>query len=243
MWVRYGAFGDSCTSSSSEHPNIFASASSLSMRGLLLPSSHRATEDLSTPRRRASSSWLSCFSCRSSRIRFNFTASLLLLCSLNSRFWPKLYKIFYCLSIQGEPLLLKITDLKGRHFPYNVIRGDSMSVTGDRLRALREEKGMSQEAVAEILGISRTAYNKYESGVIKPVRKLEELSALFGVSTDYILGQESEISEMLRESGQRVERQVKKYISLSESGRYMVDVMLDAVYEKEQDPLGRLFDK
>ena len=118
-----------------------------------------------------------------------------------------------------------------------------MSVTGDRLRALREEKGMSQEAVAEILGISRTAYNKYESGVIKPVRKLEELSALFGVSTDYILGQESEISEMLRESGQRVERQVKKYISLSESGRYMVDVMLDAVYEKEQDPLGRLFDK
>ena len=50
-----------------------------------------------------------------------------------------------------------------------------MSVTGDRLRALRKEKGISQEAVAEVLGITRTAYNKYESGVIKTVRKLEEL--------------------------------------------------------------------
>ena len=60
-----------------------------------------------------------------------------------------------------------------------------MSITGDRLRSLRESKGMSQEAVANFLGISRTAYNKYESGVIKPVRKLEGLSLLFGVSADY----------------------------------------------------------
>ncbi len=138
---------------------------------------------------------------------------------------------------------MKITDFKGVHFPYNVSRGDSMSVTGDRLRALREEKGLSQEAVAEILGISRTAYNKYESGVIKPVRKLEELSALFGVSTDYILGQESEVSGMLLKAGQKVECQVKKYIGLSDTGRYLVDIVLDAVYEKDKDPLGRMFDK
>ena len=117
-----------------------------------------------------------------------------------------------------------------------------MSVTGERLRALREEMGISQEAVAEALGISRTAYNKYESGVIKPVRKLEELSAFFDVSADYILGQENEISKGLRESGPRVELQVLKYIRLSESGKHMVDIMLDAVYEKERNPLGRMFD-
>ena len=118
-----------------------------------------------------------------------------------------------------------------------------MSVTGDRLRALREERGISQEAVAEALGITRTAYNKYESGAIKPVRKLEELSAFFDVSTDYILGQESEISKGLREFGPRVELQVLKYIRLSESGKHMVDIMLDAVYEKERNPLGRMFDR
>ena len=114
-----------------------------------------------------------------------------------------------------------------------------MSVTGDRLRALRKERGMSQEAVADALGISRTGYNKYESGDIRPVRKLEELSALFGVSTDYILGQETELSGMLQEAGERVERQVKKYIRLSDGGKDMVDIMLDAVYEKEKNLQGR----
>ncbi len=63
-----------------------------------------------------------------------------------------------------------------------------MNITGDRLRKLRSEKGISQEEVAKYIGISRTGYNRYESGDIKPVRKLKELSKLFGVSTDYILG-------------------------------------------------------
>ena len=95
---------------------------------------------------------------------------------------------------------------------------------------------MSQEAVAEFLGISRTAYNKYESGAIKPVRKLEGLSALFGVSADYILGQEDELAGMLARADQRMERQVKKYITLSDGGRKIVDITLDAVYDKEKNP-------
>ena len=110
-----------------------------------------------------------------------------------------------------------------------------MSITGDRLRALREKKGMSQEAVADFLGISRTAYNKYESGVIKPVRKLEGLSRLFGVSADYILGQESEPVLLPGETEPRVEQQIKKYICLSRGGRDIVDITLDAVYQREQD--------
>ena len=110
-----------------------------------------------------------------------------------------------------------------------------MSVTGDRLRALREEKGMSQEAVAEILGISRTAYNKYESGVIKPVRKLEELSALFGVSTDYILGQEgTPLERELAEVTPHEHDQIRKYLGLSSQGKLMVDITLDAVHDREQ---------
>ena len=110
-----------------------------------------------------------------------------------------------------------------------------MSITGERLRALREKKGMSQEAVADFLGISRTAYNKYESGVIKPVRKLEGLSRLFGVSADYILGQESEPVLLFGETEPRVEQQIKKYIGLSRGGRDIVDITLDAVYQREQD--------
>ncbi len=108
-----------------------------------------------------------------------------------------------------------------------------MSITGERLRNLRERKSMSQEAVADFLGISRTAYNKYESGVIKPVRKLEQLSLLFGVSTDYILGRTEELLPSQKEP--EVERQIKKYIDLSRGGRKIVDITLDAVYEREKE--------
>lgn len=113
-----------------------------------------------------------------------------------------------------------------------------MSVTGQRLRMLREERKWSQEAVAERLGISRTAYNKYESGAIRPVRKLTELATLFGVSADYILG--DAVSE--QSNVPAVHRQMKKYMQLSDNGRKIVDLTLDAVYahEERQDSLPKI---
>lgn len=59
---------------------------------------------------------------------------------------------------------------------------------GTRLRKLREEKELSQAEVAKLIGVGRTTYLKYESGENRPTRKLKELSQLFGVSMDYILG-------------------------------------------------------
>ena len=67
-----------------------------------------------------------------------------------------------------------------------------MTVTGDRLRALRQNLGISQEEVAKKLGISRPAYVNYEQGKSQPVRKLKELATLFDVTTDYILGKDDE---------------------------------------------------
>lgn len=108
-----------------------------------------------------------------------------------------------------------------------------MNITGQRLRLLREERQWSQEAVARQIGISRTAYNKYESGSIRPVRKLKELAALFGVSADYILGG-SDAESSGHDDGPMVHRQVKKYMELSDNGRKIVDLTLDAVYAHEE---------
>jgi transcriptional regulator with XRE-family HTH domain len=63
-----------------------------------------------------------------------------------------------------------------------------MSITGDRLRALRQELGLSQEEIAKKIGVSRPAYVNYEQGKSRPVRKLEQLATLFNVSSDYIMG-------------------------------------------------------
>lgn len=109
-----------------------------------------------------------------------------------------------------------------------------MNLTACRLRELREQRRFSQQKVADYLGISRTAYNKYESGVIRPTRKLDKLAALFGVSVDYILGRAEEIPAD-RITDPYLREQWKKYLLLSDAGREMVDVMLDAVYNRERD--------
>ena len=63
-----------------------------------------------------------------------------------------------------------------------------MNITSKRLRELRKNLGFSQGELAKKLGISRTDYVKYETGESRPVRKLQELSDLFNVSIDYLLG-------------------------------------------------------
>lgn len=58
----------------------------------------------------------------------------------------------------------------------------------DRLRELREIKGVSQENVAEACSISRVALARYESGVRKPVIGIvSKLAEYYDVSTDYLL--------------------------------------------------------
>ena len=63
-----------------------------------------------------------------------------------------------------------------------------MNTTGNRLRRLREDRGLTQAEVANRLGIQRVTYLKYETGENKPVRKLNELADFFNVSIDYLLG-------------------------------------------------------
>lgn len=60
--------------------------------------------------------------------------------------------------------------------------------TAQRLQQLRKEKGMSQEELAERLGVSRQAVSKWESGQSTPdVEKIVAASEEFGVTTDWIL--------------------------------------------------------
>lgn len=66
-----------------------------------------------------------------------------------------------------------------------------MTTTGNRLKTLREMRGWSQADVAKRIGVGRVAYLKYETGENKPVRKLQELAKLFGVSYDYLLANET----------------------------------------------------
>lgn len=60
---------------------------------------------------------------------------------------------------------------------------------GDQIQELRKRDGLSQEALAEKLGLSRQAVSKWESGAAIPtIDNLIELSRLFSVTVDALLG-------------------------------------------------------
>lgn len=61
-----------------------------------------------------------------------------------------------------------------------------------RIKALREQKGITQAELAKRLDITRSSVNAWEMGISVPsTQYIVELSKLFKVSTDYLLGVES----------------------------------------------------
>ena len=58
----------------------------------------------------------------------------------------------------------------------------------DRIQYLRKSKGISQEELADKVGVSRQAVSKWESEQSTPdLEKIIIMSDFFGVTTDYIL--------------------------------------------------------
>ena len=66
-----------------------------------------------------------------------------------------------------------------------------MSKFSERLAALRRERGLTQAALAERLGISKSAVSMYERGNREPeLELLQAMADLFGVSVSSLLGRE-----------------------------------------------------
>lgn len=57
----------------------------------------------------------------------------------------------------------------------------------DRIQNLRKTKGISQEQLADVVGVSRQAVTKWESEqTIPDIEKVVIMSEYFGVTTDYM---------------------------------------------------------
>lgn len=64
-----------------------------------------------------------------------------------------------------------------------------MEIFGDRLKQLREEKGYSQQELAEMINVSRSSVGMFEQGTREPnFETLEAIADVFNVDLDYIFG-------------------------------------------------------
>jgi len=74
------------------------------------------------------------------------------------------------------------------HCVENMIEGTTGMEFNEKLQALRKQKGLTQEALAEKLYVSRTAISKWESGRGYPgIDSLKAIAKFFSVTVDELL--------------------------------------------------------
>ncbi len=86
----------------------------------------------------------------------------------------------------------------------------------EKLYVLRKKSGLSQEQLAEQLGVSRQAISKWESGVSSPEsNKLIAISNYFHVSLDDLMKEDNEQSKDATQAVQREVPQAAAHIKRS----------------------------
>ena len=69
-----------------------------------------------------------------------------------------------------------------------------LKIMAERIRELREQDGLTQKNMAEILGCTPSHYQKIEYGKINiPTTTLAFFADYFNVSADYLLGRTDEL--------------------------------------------------
>lgn len=68
---------------------------------------------------------------------------------------------------------------------------------GERIRARREELGLTLENVAAALGVHRSTVMRYENGSTQriPLSTIEKLAAALGTTTEYLMGWDGDRGE------------------------------------------------
>ncbi len=100
---------------------------------------------------------------------------------------------------------------------------------GARIAALRQEAGLSQQAVADTLEIAQQTYANYEVARARPpVSLLPELAQLFGISVDELLGIKSGISGK-RGPAPKLQQHIERISQLPKPKQKFVIEMLETV--------------
>lgn len=89
----------------------------------------------------------------------------------------------------------------------------------ERIRALRKQKGLTQEQLAKRLWVTKSIISAYESGVRYPsLEMLIKLARIFFVSTDYLLGVNS-----------------KQTLDVSELSQHQITIIKNIIDEFKND--------
>jgi len=99
-----------------------------------------------------------------------------------------------------------------------------------RLKALRVQKNLSQQELAEKAGLSNILVSRYERGVSRPAAdKLKQIADTLEVSTDYLLEGKEEGGTRVRFGDRKVLDLFQQIEQLPDSEKKFVIQVLDAL--------------
>lgn len=104
----------------------------------------------------------------------------------------------------------------------------------ERLKSTRKKYKYTQQNVADILGMQRATYAKYENGqAIPPINVFRRLATMYGVPVDYLIGRDAYVKGIMADSNDSVDNKIKffnYFLSMSDDQRnlalgYMDDIL------------------
>ena len=102
-----------------------------------------------------------------------------------------------------------------------------MSSLGERIRYFREAKKLTQEQLAQLIGVAKTTITGYEKGNREPdVYKIKKLASALNVTGDALLGITGYGHDTNTDVTCTEMKHIEKYRSLDDHGKKAVDVTL-----------------
>lgn len=122
---------------------------------------------------------------------------------------------------------------------------------GERIRYLRESKGMTQEELGEKIGVQKSAIRKYEKGEVQNIKRsnIKKLADIFGVNPTYLMCLEDEpqtaeeqnlaaevrfLEEIQSKYGKKAVKMLELLSMLNESGQKKAIEQLEMISEIPQ---------
>lgn len=104
------------------------------------------------------------------------------------------------------------------------------ALTGKRIRALREKKGITQRELADLLGVTDAAVSKWEHGKNYPdITLLERLSEVLGCKVSELLGLESGSEEEIVRSFTDLAAEERRKLRRDIFGRNLISLVITVI--------------
>lgn len=111
----------------------------------------------------------------------------------------------------------------------------AMEAFADRLRELREARGLTQARLAELLDTSPRVYNRWETGAALPrLDTLVQLADLLEVSLDELVGRTEPHEPDLKIRNPKLHQLYREIDRLSDEDQKALVILLDSLVKRSQ---------